>query len=207
MGLFRKWVIWSLSFLAAGRKIMSKYVKELIASDLKKRLEGCRDILVVNSSLLDAVTNNKLRLKLRSKSITLLSVKNTLARNALKELGLQTLEPFLKGPSSLVWGGPDIVELSKEISKWVKDLKVLEIKGGVVDGASISASEVDSISKGPSREELIGKIVTLALSPGAQLCGALLGPGGLLAGQIKSIADKEPSAESAPEAAQPATAS
>jgi large subunit ribosomal protein L10 len=185
---------------------MSKYVKELIATDLQKRLEGCRDILVVDSSLLDAVTNNNLRLKLRAKQITMLSVKNTLAKKALKELGLQTLDPFLKGPSSLVWGGPDIVELSKEISKWVRDLKKLEIKGGVVDGASVTAGEVDSISKGPSREQLIGKIVMLALSPGAQLCGALLGPGGLLAGQIKSIADKpegegpEGDAEAAPAA-------
>lgn len=180
---------------------MSKFVKEMIASDLQKRLEGCRDILVVNASLLDAVTNNTLRLKLRAKSITMLSVKNTLARNALKELGLVTLDPFLKGPSSLVWGGPDIVELSKEISKWVRDLKKMEIKGGIVDGAAVSASEVDSISKGPSREQLIGKIVTLALSPGAQICGALLGPGGRLAGQIKSIADKEPEGAAEPEAA------
>jgi len=185
---------------------MSKYVKEMIASDLQARLRDCRDILVVNSSLLDAVTNNTLRLKLRAKSITMLSVKNTLARNALKALGLQTLDPFLKGPTSLVWGGPDIVELSKEISKWARDLKKLEIRGGVVGGISVTASEVESISKGPSREELIGKIVTLALSPGAKICGALLGPGGLLAGQIKSIADKEPAAETAAETA-PATAS
>ena len=184
---------------------MSKYVKELVTGDLAKRLQGCRDILVVDSSLLDAVTTNQMRIKLRAKQISVLAVKNTLARNALKGMGLQTLDPFLKGPSALIWGGPDIVELSKEISRWAKDLKGLEIKGGVIDGEAVSSAEVDSISKGPSREELIGKIVMLALSPGAKLCGALLGPGGLLAGQIKSIGDKEPAAEEA--AAEPAAAS
>ena len=186
---------------------MSKFVKEMIASDLRTRLEGCRDILVVNSSLLDAVSNNTLRNKLRARNITMLSVKNTLARSALKELGLQSLDPFLNGPSSLVWGGPDIVELSKEISKWVRDLKKIEIKGGMVGGVSVTASEVESISKGPSREELIGRIVMLALSPGAKICGALLGPGGRLAGQIKSIADKEPEAAASGAEAAPATAS
>lgn len=184
---------------------MSKYVKEMIAEDLRVRLGKCRDLLIVDTSAIDAVSNNSMRNKLRKQQISVLAVKNTLARNALKALGLEGLQDHLKGPSCLVWGGADIVALSKEMAKWAKDLKKLQIKGGLVDGVSVTAEEVDSISKGPSREELIGKIVMLALSPGANLCGALLGSGGKLAGQIKSIADKEP--EAAPEAAEAPAAS
>jgi large subunit ribosomal protein L10 len=130
----------------------------------------------------------------------MLGVKNSLARMVLKELGLSSLDPFLVGPSTLVFGGPDIVALSKEITKWAKDIEKLQIKGGVVDGAAVNPAEVDALSKSPSREELLGKIVMLALSPGAQLAAALLGAGGKVAGQVKSIAEKE-GGEKEPEAA------
>jgi len=174
---------------------MSKVVKEMVAADLKAKIGDCKDFLVVNSSKLDGVTQNNMRVKLRAQNIRMLSVKNSLAKRALKEIGLPALEPYLKGPSVLVWGGPDIVALSKEISKWVKDIKVLEIKGGSVDGQSVNAKGIDYISKGPSREELIGQIVGLILSPGAQLAAALLGAGGTVVGQIKSIAEKEASGD------------
>src|SRR5438067_2001465 len=104
---------------------MSKIVKDMIAVDLKQRIGDCQDMLVVNSSKLDGVTQNTMRNKLRAQNIRMLSVKNSLARRALKEIGLTTLDPFLKGPSVLVWGGPDIVALSKEIAKWAKDVKVM----------------------------------------------------------------------------------
>ncbi|MFN0055689.1 MAG: 50S ribosomal protein L10 [Planctomycetales bacterium] len=178
---------------------MSKRIKEMLVDDLRARLEGCRDILVVDYSKLDGVTETNLRLKLRKQDIRMLGVKNSLARKALGELGLSGLDPYLAGPSTLVFGGPDIVALSKEITKWAKDLEPLKIKGGLIDGAAIDPVQIEALSKSPSREELLGKIVTLALSPGAQLVAALLGAGGKLSGQVKALAEKEPEPE--PEAA------
>ncbi len=80
---------------------------------------------------------------------------------------------------------------AKAIAKWVKDIGELEFKGGIVEGKTLSAEDVDALSKSPSREELIGRIALLALSPGARLVSALLGPGGKLCGQVKSVAEKE----------------
>ena len=91
---------------------MSKLVKEMVISELQKRLGANPDMLVIDSSKLDALSNNKLRLKLHEKGITILNVKNTLANKALGELGVTALTPFLKGPSALVFGGPDMVALS-----------------------------------------------------------------------------------------------
>jgi large subunit ribosomal protein L10 len=182
---------------------MSKKIKEMVVTALRERIGEHRDILVIDYSKLDGVTANSMRLKLRKQNIRMLGVKNALARKALGELGLAGLDPYLSGPSALVYGGPDIVALSKEIAKWAKDIEVLQIKGGVVEGNSIDKAGVVALSKSPSREELLGKIVGLMLSPGAQLSAALLGAGGTLAGQIKSIADKEPEPE---EAAAPAPA-
>ena len=161
---------------------------------IRDRIGGPRDLLVVDSSRLDAVETNRWRLALREKEITALTVQNTLARRALSEIGIDGAAPLLQGPSTLIWGGEDIVALSKEIAKWAKDLEPLEIRGGVVEGTTLTADDVDVLSKSPGREELIGQIVGLALSPGAQLVGALLGTGGTVAGQVKSIADKEESA-------------
>lgn len=173
---------------------MSKKIKEMLVADLRERIGEHRDILVVDYSKLDGVTANSMRLKLRKQKITMLGVKNSLARKALADLGLAALEPYLTGPSTLVFGGPDIVALSKEITKWAKDLEALQIKGGVVEGNSIDKAQVVALSKSPSREELLGKVVALCLSPGGLVAGALLGVGGTICGQVKSIAEKEPAA-------------
>jgi large subunit ribosomal protein L10 len=173
---------------------MSKRIKDLIISDLRQRIGDCRDMLVVDYSELDGGTANTMRNKLRKQNIRMLGVKNSLARRALSDIGLKALEGFLAGPSALVYGGADIVALSKEIAKWAKDIDKLKIKGGMLDGAPISKAEVDSLSKSPSREELLGRVVMLMLSPGASIGGALLGSGGTLVGQFKSLAEKQPDA-------------
>ena len=170
---------------------MSKRVKEMVIAEIRNRIGEPSDMLVIDSSRLDAISTNRFRLAIREKNFSAVTVKNSLAKKALNEAGVTALDSILQGPSTLVWGGEDIVALSKEISKWAKELDGLEIKGGTTEGAPLSAEEVDTLSKSPSREELIGQIVWLALSPGAQLAAALLGPGGKIAGQIKTLADKE----------------
>ena len=175
---------------------MSKRVKELVVEEIKKRLGSCTEMLVVDSSRLDAVTTNRFRLALREKNIRMLTVKNSLARQALHGLGVTALDPVLEGPSSLVWGGEDIVSLSKEIAKWAKELEALQIKGGAVEGTTLGPEDVEALSKSPGRVELIGRVIMLALSPGGQLVGALLGPGGTVAGQVKSRAEEDGEMES-----------
>ncbi|MGQ0633113.1 MAG: 50S ribosomal protein L10 [Planctomycetaceae bacterium] len=173
---------------------MSKRIKELMVDDLRQKLSDHREILVIDNSRLDGITANNLRLKLRKQNIRLLGIKNSLARKALAELGLEGLSTFLVGPSTLVFGGPDIVALSKEITRWAKDLEALQIKGGLVDGNPIDPGQITALSKSPSREELLGRIAGLALAPGARLAAILLGAGGTVCGQVKSLAEKEPQA-------------
>ena len=57
----------------------------------------------------------------------MLTVQNTLARRALNDVGVTSLDSLLAGPSTLVWGGQDVVDLSKEIAKWAKEISELEI--------------------------------------------------------------------------------
>jgi large subunit ribosomal protein L10 len=168
---------------------MSKRVKSMVIEEIQRRLGDARDLLVVDTSLLDGVTANRVRLALQAKGVKLLTVKNTLAQQALRRAGVSGLDGLLTGPSTLVWGGEDIVQLSKEITKWAKEIEKFQIKGGAVDGQPLDSQGVDELSKSPSRLELIGQIAGLLLSPGARLAAALLGPGGTIAGQLKTLSE------------------
>lgn len=170
---------------------MSKVIKNHIINELTRELDGHGEVLVVDVSGLTGNEVNDLRLALRQQEISLLTVKNSLARQACESIGLAALGPVLEGASTLVWGGEDVVALSREITKWAKEIGSLEIKGGAVEGKTLDAGAVDKLSKSPGRQELLSIIAGLILSPGSNIAGALLGPGGTVAGQIKSKAEEE----------------
>ena len=96
----------------------------------------------------------------------------------------------MKGPSTLAFGGEDIVALSRELTEWAKKIKVLEIKGGGLGETALTAPDVETLSKSPGRKEMLSQLVGLILSPGARVNGAILGAGGKLAGQIKTLAER-----------------
>lgn len=178
---------------------MSKVVKQMVMDEVQKRLDGARDLLVVDVSKMDALSANRLRLDLRKQNIQMLGVKNTLARNVLGDAGT-ALASTLTGPSWLVWGSADVVALSREIQQWADKIEHFQVKGGVVEGTPLDAEGVKQLSKSPSREELLSMIVGQILSPGANIAAALLGPGATLASQMKTIYENEGAGESGGEA-------
>ena len=105
-----------------GCRVMSRQIKDMLIEDIQSRIGEHRDMLVVDCSGLDAVSANKWRISLRESNISVLSVKNSIAKNALERIGVGGLDSVLAGPSALVWGGDDVVALSKEIAKWAKEL-------------------------------------------------------------------------------------
>src|SRR4051812_20516434 len=170
---------------------MSKYVKEMMMDQLRTELNGSRSVLILDFKGLDAVSENKLRLDLRKKKIHMRAVKNTLAKRVFAEAGLGGLDQFLSGPSVAVWGGGGVAELAKEISSQVKKLKKPAIKGGAVDGVVIGPAQVEDITKLPSREALIGRVVSLALAPVQRVVSLANAPASGLLGQLKTIAEPE----------------
>ena len=146
-------------------RTMSKYVKELMMDQLRSDLDGSRSLLILDLKGLDAIAEYQLRRDLRKKSIKVRALKNTLARRVFTDMGMDGLSKYLEGPSVAVWGGDGVAELAKEISTQVKTLKKPEIKGGAVDGVVIGPEQVEDITKLPSREALIGRVVSLALAP------------------------------------------
>jgi large subunit ribosomal protein L10 len=170
---------------------MSRHVKEMVISEIQSRIGDVKDFIVVDCSKVDALTANRWRLGLRKDSVNALTVKNSIAANALRKKGIEGLDAVLAGPSTLMWGGDDIVALSKAVAKYAQEMPKFEIKGGSVEGQTLNAAAVDSLSKSAGRIETIGQIAGLLLSPGGQLAGCLQSPGGRLAGQLKTLSEKE----------------
>ena len=179
---------------------MSKYVKELMMDQLKTELDGDRSVLILDLKGLDAITEYQFRRDLRKKSIKMRVLRNTLARRVFEDMGIGGLSRFLEGPSVAVWGGGGVAELAKEISSQVKKLKKPEIKGGSVDGTVIGPEQLEDITKLPSREALIGRVVSLALAPVSRIVSLANAPASGLLGQLKTLSEGAPDGEAKPEA-------
>ncbi|MBX9792117.1 MAG: 50S ribosomal protein L10 [Pirellulales bacterium] len=185
---------------------MSKAVKDLLTDDIRRRLAGVGDALLVSVSGLDSNRTYRLRKELREKNIHLLVIKNSLARRALAGTSLSPMVEGLDGPAAVVWGSTDIVDLAKHVAKYLNDkqFEKLEARGGAMDGAKLSPAEVIDVSKWPNREEQLSILLGQILSPGAKLVAQLSSVGGALASQIKEkSAGAEEDSGSTPEAAEP----
>ena len=172
---------------------MSKKIKKMMMAEIEQELGDSSNLLMVDASKLDANSANTWRIALRESNISALTVKNTLARRVLADRGIEGLEEVFSGPTTLVWGGEDVVELSKSIAKWAKELEDLQIKGATVEGNILDEAGVTQLSKSPGRAELLSEIAGLMLAPARQIAGALLGPGGRVSGAVKAASEKEES--------------
>ena len=172
---------------------MSKYVKDLITTALRNRLNGVEDALLVDVIGMKNENSVKLRQRLREKNIRLLVVKNSLARRATEGTRLAPAFETSQGTMAIVWGGEDIISLAKEVVKiaGLKDFEPFKPKGGAMDGQPLSADQVTAVSKWPSRQEQLSILSGQILSPGAKLSAQLLGAGAKLASQIKKKGEGE----------------
>ncbi len=172
---------------------MSKYLKNLMTDELKGRLDGVGDALVVNVIGVEANASVELRRSLREKDMHLMVVKNSLARRATEGTSLALAFEGSTGTSAIVWGGEDVVSLAKEVIRIAgeEQYEPFAARGGVMDGEKLSAEDVKSISKWPSRQEQLSLLMGQILGPGATLSAQLLGPGKQLASQVKQKGEGE----------------
>ncbi len=190
---------------------MSKPVKEVISTEYKGRYSDLNGACVINVIGLDAVSTNRLRNDLKAKHIRLQVVSNRLARRALEDAPLGPLAAALSGPCALVTGGESIIDVAKALVGLKKTYPKIELKVGMVDGDP-DLIDVEQMAKLKSRDEVIGDVAMLIVSPGRRLAGAIASPAGKIAGCVKAIiekAEKEPVAEvpAEPAGEQPVAAS
>lgn len=176
---------------------MSRYVKQLLANDISRRLEGVEDALLVSVIGMDANQTVGLRQELREKNIRLMVVKNSMARWATEGTPLAPAFESMDGTLAVIWGGEDFVSLVKEVSRLDKaaDYERFAARGGVMEGEQLSPERIQEMSKWPSRQEQLSLLSGQILSPGGQLVGQLTAPGGAVASQIEKISEEQEQAE------------
>lgn len=180
---------------------MSKYVKDLVARELRNRLQGVDDALVVSVAGLDANKNNRLRMALREKNIHLLVIKNSLARRAAEGTPLAAAFERMEGSLAVVWGEEDIVSLAKQITRLAQDKQYapFEARGGVMDGVRLTGEQVHKVSQWPSRLEQLSILAGQMLAPASNLASQLTSAAGALASQIQQRPEQgEPGAAGEP---------
>lgn len=172
---------------------MSKFVKQLIIDDLKRKLVNVQYAMLVSFVGLDANKNHALRSLLAEKGIEMTVIKNSLARRATEGTELNPLFHGLEGSLALCWGAQDIVSLAKDLVKISKDknFKGLEIQAAVMDGEKLDAAGAIGVSKWPSREEQISIILGQIVGVGAKLSSQFIAVGGSLASQFKQLGEKD----------------
>ncbi len=172
---------------------MSKYVKNLVTGDIKNRLEGVADAVLVNVIGMDSASTFGIRKKLRLKGINMLVIKTSMAARATDGTSLRPMFDNQAGSLAMVWGCEDFVSLAKEVAEIVKskEFAKFELKGGVMDGDALTAEQVLAVSKWPSRTEQISLLVGQILSPGANLVSQILSGGSNLAGQVKTLIENK----------------
>lgn len=170
---------------------MSKAVKELLMRDYESLLEGVDEALVVSVRGIASGPTNRLRLGLAKKNIKITVVRNSLARKALANTKLAALSELFVGPSALAYGAESVVDVARELVEWAKKTENLELKGAILDGEVFAGKAgVEALSKYPTREEAIGKVVTLVLSPAGKLVSQIKGPGSRIVGVLKTIEER-----------------
>ncbi len=170
---------------------MSKPVKEMMIRDYKDILGDTEDVLLVSIRGIDANSNNELRKGLAEKNIHITVIRNNLAKKSFEGSKLAELSPLLNGPSAVAFGGETVVDVARELVDRAKEIEGLELKGAVLDGMLFEGKAgVEELSKFPTRDEAIAKVVTVILSPGRNVAGAAMGPAGAIAGILKAIEEK-----------------
>jgi large subunit ribosomal protein L10 len=176
---------------------MSKPVKDLIRKELANRFRDLSSLAVVDFTRVDAVTTSQIRARLVEKDIRMMVVKNSLARRAFKEVGLDLAAELLDGPSAIAYTtGPDkgaVVAVVRELLEIAKDEPNLTVKAALLDGEVFGSERIQELSKFPTRDEALARMVQCVLSPGSRLGGTLGGPGAKLASLVKAIEQKQES--------------
>jgi large subunit ribosomal protein L10 len=131
-------------------------------------------------------------------------VKNTLTKIAAKDAGVEGLEGWLSGPTAIAFIKGDPVEAAKGLRTFARANPLLIIKGGLLEGRTLSADEVNQIADLDSREVLLSKLAGAMKAKTSHAAALFQAPIAQLARLAQALADKLAEDQPAPAAEEPA---
>jgi large subunit ribosomal protein L10 len=157
---------------------MQKEDKERVVAELTEKLRSAETLFVADYRGLTMPQIDSLRGKLIENGARLSVVKNTLTRRAAEAAGADALLALLEGPSAIAFieADGDMVAVAKALADSARETKVLEIRGGVMLGREISASDVEELAKLPPLDVLRGQVLGAIVAPLSAIAALLNAP-------------------------------
>ncbi len=185
---------------------MKRERKEQVVEELTARLKAAETLLVADYRGLSMPQIDDLRTRLLATGARFTVVKNTLTRRAAEAAGADALLALLDGPSAIAFleADGDMVAAAKALADTARETHVLEIRGGVMQGRTMTAAEVESLATLPPEEVLRGQVLGAIVAPLTTLAGLLDAPlrnlVGLIDARIEQLGGEEAEVEeTAPE--------
>ena len=177
-------------------------LKKPIVEEISAAIKDAQSVVLVDHRGLTVEQDTELRKQLREAGISYKVYKNTMMNFAFKGTDCEGLLPYLKGPSAVAISTTDATAPARILCKFAKTADKLEVKGGIVEGTVYDAAGITDISKIPSREELLSKLLGSIQSPitnFARVMNQLAEKGGASACEAPAAKEEAP-AEEAPAA-------
>jgi large subunit ribosomal protein L10 len=184
---------------------MNRDQKAAVVDQISQEIESAEAIFAVDYRGLSVSQAADLRAKLREADAKFRIVKNSLTERAADKAGAESLKPLLEGPTALALIRGDAAIAAKALNDAARALQILEFKGGLMNGDTLTADDIRSIARLPARDMLHAQLVGTVAAP---LTSLVRGLNSLIAGlavQLQQIADQglvsgePPAAEAAPE--------
>ncbi len=140
-------------------------LKKPIVDEIADAIKGAQSVVLVDYRGLTVEQDTELRKQLREANITYKVYKNTMMNFAFKGTDCEALAPYLEGPSAVAISTEDATAPARILCKFAKTADKLEVKGGIVEGIAYDAAGIENVSKIPSREELLSKLLGSIQSP------------------------------------------
>ncbi len=186
---------------------MKKNDKEKVVADLTERLRTTETLVVADYRGLTMPQIDDLRTKLIEHGARFAVVKNTLTRRAAEAAGADALLALLEGPTAIAFleSDGDPVAVSKALVDAARETRVLEIRGGLLEGRPIEAAEIESLAKLPPEDVLRGQVLGAITAPLTGIVGLFTAPlqdlYGLIDARIEQLRDQGDTPEAAVEEA------
>ena len=180
--------------------------KVAVVDEVRERLSSANGVILTEYRGLTVSDLAALRRTLRDAGGEYKVYKNTLARLAVRELGLVELEALLEGPTAMAFVRDDVVPVARALRDYGRTNPNLVMKGGVLGARILTAADAGAIAELPARDVLLARVAGGLAAPLQQLAGLLQALPRNLAYGLKALIDHrggEPVPEASPETETP----
>lgn len=145
---------------------MIKSEKTNKVSAIKEEFANNNGLFFADHSNIKTSQSMIIRDRLYEAEATLMILKNTLASIAASEAFKDIeLGNILKGPTSVIASHKDLVATAKVLKEIIREFDVLKLKGAIIDGRLVNASDATMLANLPSKEVLISQVISGIASP------------------------------------------